>query len=67
MNPIQQNKPFGDRQWVNLVNAPPICGQIFFGAMFCSRSIGSTGVTSPPVSELFDDVSQQFTRFAFRA
>ena len=39
--------------------APPIRqGQVFFTAMFCSRAVGSKGVTSPPM-RILDYVQKQ--------
>ena len=66
MNPIQNLTPLGSWQWVNLVNAPPLYGQREY-SLVLRRNIASKGINSPPFMELLIDVSQQFTRFAFRA
>ncbi len=44
--------------------APPIRqGQVFFNAMFCSRAVGSKGVTSPPIG-ILNYVQEQPQKFA---
>ena len=65
MNPKQTNTPLGNHLWVNLVNAPPKCGQTEYSQIL-KRSIASKGVHSPPYGE-FPNVPEQFTRFKIRA
>ena len=44
--------------------APPsLRGQVFFNAMFCSRAVGSKGVTSPPIG-ILNYVQEQPQKFA---
>lgn len=64
MNPKQTNTPLGNHQWVNLVNAPPKDGQKNYSQVL-RRAIASKGTNSPPSVEP-TNVSEQFTRFAYR-
>lgn len=65
MNANQTNRPFAHYEWVNPVNAPPERGQTEYSEIL-KRAIASKGVNSPPPVE-FENVPEQFTRFAFRA
>lgn len=66
MNKLPIADVYMQRKRENLNNAPPEFGQMRYSLM-PSVSTQSVGINSPNFMELLTNVSQQFTRFAFRA
>ena len=63
---FQPLHPNAGHAWRNLKQEPPRSGQREY-SLVLRRSIASKGINSPPSMEVWPDVPQQFTRFAFRA